>query len=185
MESGMRSAARLVTIDEMNQEALQLFESKKQELRNYNATIAEAERVMKQMQEKLEQRQKDLEDLKKTSIMIGFISDDSCSEYHSFVALDLQKKMIVDCERARTVDGWLPRRLGGGMGGMSRRFTKKAFIIRQENVTKRKKSQQIKYGIRYRGAIAEVSKKREQKIGLQKFISQKRKESRYHRRNFP
>ena len=36
-----------------------------------------------------------LEDLKKTSIMIGFISDDSCSEYHSFVALDLQKKMIV------------------------------------------------------------------------------------------
>ena len=96
-----------------------------------------------------------------------------------------QKKMIVDCERARTVDGWLPRRLGGGMGGMSRRFTKKAFIIRQENVTKRKKSQQIKYGIRYRGAIAEVSKKREQKIGLQKFISQKRKESRYHRRNFP
>lgn len=67
MESGMRSAARLVTIDEMNQEALQLFESKKQELRNYNATIAEAERIMKQMQEKLEQRQKDLEDLRKTA----------------------------------------------------------------------------------------------------------------------
>lgn len=28
--------------------------------------------------------------------------------------------MLVDVERARTVKGWLPRRLGGGLGGTRR-----------------------------------------------------------------
>lgn len=30
------------------------------------------------------------------------------------------KRVLVDVERARTVKGWLPRRLGGGLGGTRR-----------------------------------------------------------------
>lgn len=27
------------------------------------------------------------------------------------------RRIVVDCERGRTVKGWIPRRLGGGLGG--------------------------------------------------------------------
>ena len=77
MDDGLRSAARFVTIDEMNQEALQLFETKKQELRDYNATIAEAERIMKLMQEKLDQRQKELNELSKAPSNIDKMQDNA------------------------------------------------------------------------------------------------------------
>lgn len=30
------------------------------------------------------------------------------------------RRVLVDVERARTVKGWLPRRLGGGLGGTRR-----------------------------------------------------------------
>lgn len=36
-----------------------------------------------------------LDDIKTTDLMIGFISDDCTSNYHSFAALDIQKKCIV------------------------------------------------------------------------------------------
>lgn len=38
------------------------------------------------------------------------------------------KRVVVDCERGRTVKGWVPRRLGGGKG--ETRKTKEPEIIR-------------------------------------------------------
>ncbi|OHT02024.1 U1 small nuclear ribonucleoprotein 70 kDa like protein [Tritrichomonas foetus] len=78
------------------------------------------------------------------------------------------RKMIVDCERARTVENWLPRRLGGGIGGLSRRFLKKMMVMRMEICKKRKKVG-YKCGIKYRGTLAEVSKRRDEKIGLDRY----------------
>lgn len=75
------------------------------------------------------------------------------------------KKTIVDCERGRTVDGWLPRRLGGGIGGASRRFSKKMIVLNYEKGMK-KKSLASKYGKKYRGNIVESYKRREEKIGI-------------------
>ncbi|KAH0787814.1 U1 small nuclear ribonucleoprotein 70 kDa [Histomonas meleagridis] len=76
------------------------------------------------------------------------------------------RKVIIDCERGRTVTGWLPRRLGGGIGGLSRRFTKKTIVI-EKNV-KRPKRSGYKYGIRYKGVLAEVSKRRDVKLGIER-----------------
>ena len=75
------------------------------------------------------------------------------------------KKMVVDCERGRTVDGWLPRRLGGGIGGVSRRFSKKMIVLNYEK-GRRQKNLALKYGKRYRGTAAEASKRRDEKNGI-------------------
>ncbi|KAK8894039.1 hypothetical protein M9Y10_022471 [Tritrichomonas musculus] len=87
------------------------------------------------------------------------------------------KKMIVDCERGRTVDGWLPRRLGGGIGGASRRFSKKLIVLEVEKSIKRK-SNALKYGKRYRGTAVEESKRRDEKLGIDRS-----KIRQYHMRN--
>lgn len=76
-------------------------------------------------------------------------------------------KAIVDCERGRTVNGWLPRRLGGGLGGLSRRFTQKTIVIEKMHI-KRYKRTGYKCGIRYRGTLAEVSKRRDLKLGIER-----------------
>lgn len=44
------------------------------------------------------------------------------------------KKILTDVERGRTVNKWLPRRLGGGLGGASRRVQRK----RKRESTKRR-----------------------------------------------
>lgn len=76
-------------------------------------------------------------------------------------------KALVDCERGRTVSGWLPRRLGGGLGGLSRRFTQKTIVIESAHVKRHKRSG-YKCGIRYRGTLAEVSKRRDMKLGIER-----------------
>jgi U1 small nuclear ribonucleoprotein len=75
------------------------------------------------------------------------------------------RRVIVDCERGRTVPGWLPRRLGGGLGGAARRFTPKLEVLEQLNCKKRKRTG-YKCGVRYRGTLAEVQRRRDEKFGF-------------------
>lgn len=77
------------------------------------------------------------------------------------------KKVIVDVERARTVNEWYPRRLGGGEGGVSRRFLKKKELQQALMCTKKKKRTGRMFGIRYRGSLADYSRKREQRLGIE------------------
>lgn len=78
------------------------------------------------------------------------------------------KKVIIDVERARTVKGWYPRRLGGGEGGIARRFLKKKILqqaLMSSRIPKRKRTGS-KFGIRYRGSLADYSRKRDQRLGI-------------------
>ena len=75
------------------------------------------------------------------------------------------KWIIVDCERGRTVPNWLPRRLGGGYGENPRRFTESLEVMRCLNFRKRKRTG-YKCGVKYRGTLAEVARKREERYGL-------------------
>lgn len=77
------------------------------------------------------------------------------------------QNLTVDCERGRTVENWLPRRLGGGKGGESRSFKKKAIIIDAEKAVKPKKYAYAN-GYKYRGTSQEISKPREKRIGFEK-----------------
>ena len=75
------------------------------------------------------------------------------------------KWIIVDCERGRTVPNWLPRRLGGGYGENPRRFTESLEVMQCLSCRKRKRTG-YKCGVKYRGTMAEVARKREEKHGL-------------------
>lgn len=74
-------------------------------------------------------------------------------------------KMIVDKERGRTESGWLPRRLGGGIGAISRRFAQKTIFLEARQCKKRHRFG-YKWGKRYRGSMIEESKKKDALIGI-------------------
>ena len=75
------------------------------------------------------------------------------------------KKMIVDFERGRTQPGWLPRRLGGGIGAISRRFAQKTIFLEARQCKKRHRFG-YKWGKRYRGSMIEESRKKDALIGI-------------------
>jgi U1 small nuclear ribonucleoprotein len=75
------------------------------------------------------------------------------------------KRVIVDCERGRSVSDWLPRRLGGGLGGTARRFTQSVEVLQALNCRKRKRTG-YKCGVRYRGTLAEVARRRDERMGF-------------------
>ena len=75
------------------------------------------------------------------------------------------QKMIVDRERGRTEPGWLPRRLGGGIGAISRRFAPKINVLKARTCKKKHRSS-YKWGKRYRGTMREVSRKKDELIGI-------------------
>ncbi|KAK8834794.1 hypothetical protein M9Y10_044629 [Tritrichomonas musculus] len=75
------------------------------------------------------------------------------------------KKMIVDRERGRTEPGWLPRRLGGGIGAISRRFAQKTIFLEARQCKKRHRFG-YKWGKRYRGSMIEESRKKDASIGI-------------------
>jgi RNA recognition motif-containing protein len=75
------------------------------------------------------------------------------------------KRVIVDCERGRTVPEWLPRRLGGGLGGAERRFTLPVDVMEALKCKKRKRAGS-KCGARYRGTLAEFARRRNEKLGI-------------------
>ena len=77
------------------------------------------------------------------------------------------KWVIVDCERGRTVANWLPRRLGGGVGENPRRFTESLEVLESLNARKRKRSG-YKCGVKYRGTLAEVRRRREERYGFKR-----------------
>ena len=74
-------------------------------------------------------------------------------------------KIIVDGEKARTIEGWLPRRLGGGEGAVTRRFSKKR-IVMENFIPKRRRKPFEKFGRRYKGHLREFSRKRDEKLGI-------------------
>lgn len=82
-----------------------------------------------------------------------------------------KKPIIVDCERARTVPNWLPRRLGGGEGGISRQFAYSKEVLECQ-IPRKKKRSGWKNGKKYTGKIADLKRKREEKIGVSKFRGQ-------------
>lgn len=75
------------------------------------------------------------------------------------------QKMIVDKERGRSEPGWLPRRLGGGIGAISRRFALKINVLKARTCKKKYRSSH-KWGKRYRGVMREVSRKKDELIGI-------------------
>ncbi|OHT07531.1 U1 snRNP-associated protein Usp101 [Tritrichomonas foetus] len=83
------------------------------------------------------------------------------------------RKMIVDKERGRTDPNWLPRRLGGGLGAISRRFSPKLSVM-EALQCKKKKRYGYKCGVKYRGTLKEYSLKRESRIGLDKARANRR-----------
>ena len=93
------------------------------------------------------------------------------------------KKMIVDKERARTEPNWLPRRLGGGIDGLARRFVKKSVVMQSMNRIKKRKFG-FKCGTKYRGTMIGVHKDRERAIGItRKTILQQIKRKRMNNQN--
>lgn len=74
----------------------------------------------------------------------------------------IKKPLLVDFERARTVPNWLPRRLGGGEGGLSRRFQQSKKAIECMTL-KRKKRVGWRAGKRYNGTIDEIRRKRRER----------------------
>lgn len=84
------------------------------------------------------------------------------------------QKMIVDKERGRTEPGWLPRRLGGGIGAISRRFSPKINVLKARTCKKKYRSGH-KWGKRYRGVMREVSRKKDELIGINRESVRKEK----------
>ncbi|KAK8887666.1 hypothetical protein M9Y10_038719 [Tritrichomonas musculus] len=75
------------------------------------------------------------------------------------------QKMIVDKERGRTEPGWLPRRLGGGIGAISRRYALPVNVLKARTCKKLRRST-YKWGKKYRGAMREASRKKDELIGI-------------------
>lgn len=67
MSEPVMSVATFASLDDMNREALEVFEKKKEELRSYNATIQEAETLLKSLTQTLEEKQAKLAELSKDS----------------------------------------------------------------------------------------------------------------------
>ncbi|EAX90070.1 hypothetical protein TVAG_371310 [Trichomonas vaginalis G3] len=74
----------------------------------------------------------------------------------------IKKPLLVDFERARTIPNWIPRRLGGGEGGLSRRFqlSKKAI---QCQFVKRRKRAGWRSGKRYNSTIDFIRRRRKER----------------------
>jgi len=74
------------------------------------------------------------------------------------------KRVIIDCERARTCENWLPRHLGGGLGGISRRFSKSRLAMACQFSKKKRNTRNNGRG--YRHLLTDARRKKEERLGI-------------------